>query len=160
MKILLDGTYVRYVKPGLFPYLLAAAIVIIVLGIAAIVRDVRRGHADTDEGHRHTTQPYWLLLIPAAVILFAAPPALGASSVGSSASQEVMTAPGKTAFPPIPDGAAPQMPLLEVIQRSVRDSTGSLDGRQITVSGFVIATSNGGAARIDGGRDSLDLARY
>ncbi|MBC2644356.1 MULTISPECIES: TIGR03943 family putative permease subunit [unclassified Rhodococcus (in: high G+C Gram-positive bacteria)] len=163
VKIAVDGSYVRYVKPGLLPYLLAAALLIIVLGIAAIARDVRRGQApdadDDSDGHRHGTRPYWMLLVPAAVILFVAPPALGASSVGSSTAQQTMGAPEKTAFPPLPDGPAPEVPLLEVIGRAARDSTGSLEHRRITTAGFVLATGHGGSARVDGGRDGLDLAR-
>ncbi|WAM19436.1 TIGR03943 family putative permease subunit [Rhodococcus sp. JS3073] len=152
VKIAVDGSYVRYVKPGLLPYLLAAALVIIVLGIAAIAHDIRRGQAPDADEHRHSTRPYWMLLIPAAMILFVAPPALRASSVGSSTAQQTMAAPDKTAFPPLPDGPAPEVPLLEVIGRAARDRAGSLDDRQITTAGFVLATRNDG-------RDGLDLAR-
>ena len=95
IKIAADGSYVRYVKPGFLPYLLASALVIVVLAVAAIAADVRRGQADDGhaDGHRHSTRPYWMLLVPAAVILFVAPPALGVSSVGSSTVQQTMTAP-------------------------------------------------------------------
>ncbi len=152
IKIAADGSYVRYVKPGLLPYLLASALVIVVLAVAAIAADVRRGQADDGhaDGHRHSTRPYWMLLVPAAVILFVAPPALGVSSVGSSTVPHTMSAPEKSAFPPLPDVAAPELSLLDVIGRAARDSTGSLDGREITTTGFVVATTDNG---------DVDLAR-
>ncbi|WP_338888052.1 TIGR03943 family putative permease subunit [Rhodococcus sovatensis] len=145
IKIAADGSYVRYVKPGLLPYLLASALVIVVLAVAAIAADVRRGQAADDghaDGHRHSTRPYWMLLVPAAVILFVAPPAIGVSSVGPSTAQQTMAAPEKSAFPPLPDGAAPELSLLDLIGRAARDSTGSLDGREITTTGFLVATSD------------------
>lgn len=43
------GTFTRYVKPGLLPWLAGSAVVVIGLGLAAIIRDVRNGH--TDRGH-------------------------------------------------------------------------------------------------------------
>jgi uncharacterized repeat protein (TIGR03943 family) len=153
IKIAADGSYVRYVKPGLLQYLVASGLVIVVLAVAAIAADVRRGQAADDghaDGHRHSTRPYWMLLVPAAVILFVAPPALGVSSVGSSTAPQTMTAPEKSAFPPLPDGAAPELSLLDVIGRAARDSTGSLDGREITTTGFVVVTADNG---------EFDLAR-
>ncbi|MFD4365941.1 TIGR03943 family putative permease subunit [Rhodococcus sp. NPDC058521] len=162
LKITVDGTYVRYVKPGLFPYLLAAGAVIVLLAAVAIARDIRAGRAADDHtgGHTHSARPYWMLLAPVTVVLFVAPPALGASSVGTpTAREEPVVASEMTAFPPLPGGDAPEVPLLDVVQRAARDSTGSLDGREITVSGFAVETSNGGSARMDGTREGLDLAR-
>ncbi len=87
VKIALDGSFVRYVKPGLHPYLLISGTIIIALAVAAIARDVARGGPGPDD-HSHSSRPYWMLLLPAALILFVAPPALGVSSV----SERVVTA--------------------------------------------------------------------
>lgn len=150
LQIALNGDYVRYVKPSLQPYLVISASFMVVLAVAAIVRDVRRGgpgHDHADGSHAHSSRPYWMLLVPAALILFVAPPALGVSSV----SDRVVTADSleKTAFPPLPDGDAPEVPILDVVQRAARDNTGSLDDREITVTGFVVPNDDG----------STDLAR-
>ncbi|OZC64204.1 TIGR03943 family protein [Rhodococcus sp. 06-462-5] len=157
LKISVDGTFVRYVKPSLHPYLLTAGVLIVALAIASIVADIRRG-GPAGDGHDHDSRPYWLLLVPLAVILFIAPPALGVSAVGersvtSSADRQ------RTAFPPLPNERAPEVPLLDVVQRAVRDTEGSLDGREIRVTGFAVATANGGSPRADGTREGLDLAR-
>lgn len=156
VKIDLDGSFVRYVKPGLHPYLLISGVFIVTLAAAAIVRDIRRGGPEDDDpshsshsqsSHAHSSRPYWMLLVPAALILFVAPPALGVSSV----SERVVTAGAleRTAFPPLPDGDAPEIPLLDVVQRAARDNTGSLDGREITVTGMRVENPDG----------SVDLAR-
>lgn len=146
VKIALDGSFLRYVKPSLHPYLLASGVFIVLLAVAAILRDVRRGGPQHD-GHSHSSRPYWLLLVPAALILFVAPPALGVSSVPD---RVVASGPlERTAFPPLPDGDAPEIPLLDVVQRAARDNTGSLEDREITVTGLRVENSDG----------SVDLAR-
>jgi uncharacterized repeat protein (TIGR03943 family) len=147
IKISLDGSFVRYVKPSLHPYLLISGVIIVLLAIAAIVRDVRRGGPEDDHGHEHSSRPYWLLLVPAALILFVAPPALEVSAVPD---RSVTAGPlEREAFPPLPTGDAPEIPLLDVVQRAARDSTGSLDGREITVTGMRVENPDG----------SVDLAR-
>ncbi|WP_415975601.1 TIGR03943 family putative permease subunit [Rhodococcus sp. 077-4] len=158
VKISLDGSFVRYVKPSLHPYLLAAGVLIVALAAASIVADIRRGGAGEGDGHAHDSRPYWLLLIPVAVILFIAPPALGVSAVGDRPVTAV-SAEQKTAFPTLPDEPVPEVPLLDVVQRAVRDSEGSLDGREISVTGFAVATAHGGSPRADGSTSGLDLAR-
>ncbi len=139
--MLVKGTYLNYVKPGLLPWLAAAAAVLIVLGLIAIVRDLR--HADVDEdGHGHSHQPWlgWLLLVPIAMVAFVVPPALDAR--GASAAPAV-SQPQRRAFPPLPAGDAPTVSLPEVVMRAAADSTNSLEGRAITLTGFTLHRSGG-----------------
>ena len=159
VKISLDGSFVRYVKPSLHPYLLIAGVLIVALAAASIFADIRRGRPVSEhEGHDHDARPYWLLLVPIAVVLLLAPPALGVSSVGDR-SVAAVSSTEKAPFPPLPEGQSPDVPLLDVVQRAVRDSEGSLDGREISVTGFAVATANGGSPRVDGTTDCIDLAR-
>ena len=147
IKISLDGSFVRYVKPSLHPYLLISGVIIVLLAGAAVLRDVERGGPEDDHGHEHSSRPYWLLLVPAALILFVAPPALPVSAVPD---RMVTAGPlEREAVPPLPAGEAPELPLLDVVQRAARDSTGSLDGREITVTGMRVENPDG----------SVDLAR-
>ena len=159
VKIAVDGSYLRYVKASLHPYLLIAGVFIIVLAIAAIIRDVRRGNATDGSGHAHSTKPYWMLLVPIGVILFVAPPALGASSIAAGPTISRVVAPTPEPFPPLPTGPAPIVSMVDLAARAARDSNGTLDGRRITVSGFVVHTANGGSPRLDGSRSGIDLAR-
>lgn len=151
--LLLGGTLVqlaatevhlRYVRPGHRWLLLAAGVVAVVLAVAALVGDGRRARAarsGPDHGHgaveRHTP---WLLLVPVLVVALAAPPALGADALdrvgagsaglGSSAVDDLL--------PPLPPGPAPEVPVAEFVQRAVWGSSGSLEGREITLTGFVV----------------------
>ena len=115
--ITVTGAFTRYVKPGLLPWLAASAALLIVLALAAIIGDVRRGgarrgdhgdHATCDhgDGHSHRTGMVWLLLVPILVLIFVTPPALRPSAAAPSVtavSNDVLN----RAFPPLPPGRAP-----------------------------------------------------
>ena len=119
--ITVTGAFTRYVKPGLLPWLAASAALLIVLALAAIIGDVRRGgprtsdqHSDhgddgddgvQGDGHSHRTGMVWLLLVPILVLIFVTPPALRPSAAAPSVtavSNDVLN----RAFPPLPTGRA------------------------------------------------------
>jgi uncharacterized repeat protein (TIGR03943 family) len=150
LKITLDGTYLRYVKPSVKPWVLTAGVVMIALAVVAIVRDIIADHPgiatdnsaahDDDHGHQHGGRWVWLLMLPVLAIFLVAPPALGADSVLRSSGR---TAPsvvqqGSAAFPPLPRGAVVPVSMSEFITRGVWDSTHSLDGRTVALTGFVV----------------------
>jgi uncharacterized repeat protein (TIGR03943 family) len=131
------GTYTRYVKPALMPWLVATAVLLITLARTASIRDVRRGHAHNDDGHIHRTGIAWLLVVPIAILIFVVPPALGAQSAAPSVtvvSNDVLRHP----FPPLAAERAPVVALPEVLRRVVNDTAGTLDGRLITITGFTM----------------------
>ena len=136
--ISIAGSYTRYVKPSLLPWLLAAAALLIGLALTAIVRDVRRGHAPVpDDSHRHPALVLWLLVVPIVALIFVVPPALGAQANAPSVtvvSTDVLHHP----FPPLPVEHAPVVALPEVLQRAANDTAGTLDGRLITITGFTL----------------------
>jgi uncharacterized repeat protein (TIGR03943 family) len=143
--MLIKGTYLNYVKPGLLPWLIAAAAVLIALGLVSIVRDLRSARADHrgDDGeHGHTHQPWlaWMLLIPIAMVAFVVPPPLDARGASSA---PAVSQPQRRAFPPLPAGDAPTVSLPEVVMRAAADSTNSLEGRSITLTGFTLHYSGG-----------------
>ncbi|WP_063044513.1 TIGR03943 family putative permease subunit [Nocardia pseudovaccinii] len=246
----LDGTYLRYVKPSLYPFLLISSIGFILLALVAIFRDIRRstasdehanvhGHMNTSSpsdrhggddvpghasvhgrsdlhGHMNTSSPsdkhggddvlghasvhgrsdllgqanshgdgdmlegafggqdalsnanarshddafghgpaqgdhehgsgraQWLLLAPVAALLLIAPPALGAGAAVTSSPVQVVPRdiaaeqPKLWAFPLLPAEQAPRLPIVDLVDRALQDSSHSLDGRQVTISGFII----------------------
>jgi uncharacterized repeat protein (TIGR03943 family) len=161
--MLIKGTYLNYVKPGLLPWLAVAAAVLVGLGLVAIVRDLRdvapsaisarrsavgadeRAEITEDEhDHRHLPWLGWLLLIPIAMVAFVVPPPLDARG----ASPAAVSAPQRRAFPPLPAGDAPTVSLPEVVMRAAADSTNSLARRSITLTGFTLHRPGG----IDVGR--------
>lgn len=132
LKIALTGTYLRYVKPSLLPWLVAAGVVMVVLAALAIARDVR---GDRVAGEHGTRSP-WLLALPVFAIFLVAPPALGSDSVA----RDSITAPAEPAesrFPPLPPGE-PLLPVSEFVTRAVWDSTGELNGRTVHLRGFIV----------------------
>jgi uncharacterized repeat protein (TIGR03943 family) len=144
--ISIAGSYTRYVKPSLLPWLVVAAAVLIGLALTCIVRDVRAGgpqhdHADDAQGHRHHSGVAWLLVAPIAVLGFVVPPALNARAAAPSVvavSTDVLRHP----FPPLPAEPAPAVRLPEVLQRIATDSAGTLKGRTITIRGFTMKDGN------------------
>ncbi|MBF6061021.1 TIGR03943 family protein [Nocardia terpenica] len=165
LKIAVDGTFLRYVKPGLQPYLIASGVVLLALTLVAIGRDIRRGWAAADSDH-HPGRPQWLLLAPIAALLIIVPPALGATSVQSGTTARASVAKpatagddGTFAFPPLPEGPAPTIRMYDLLDRAAYDSSGELDHRAVTVVGFIVHTDNDGSPRTDGTRSGVDLAR-
>ena len=133
--MVIKGTYLHFVKPSLLPWLLAAAAVLIALAVASIVRDLRHAPAE-DHGHTHRPWLVWLLLVPIALTTFVVPPPLGAQ--GTAPETPAATEPARRAFPPLPGGRAPTVPIPDVVMRAAADSTNSLDGRLITITGFTL----------------------
>jgi uncharacterized repeat protein (TIGR03943 family) len=137
--MVVKGAYLHYVKPALMPWLLIAASVLITLALVCIVRDIRNSGSDHDHGHPHSGAFVWLLLVPVVLIAFVIPPPIEANG----ASPVAAAAPHRRAFPPLPAERAPVLSLPEVVMRAATDSTGTLDNRLITVSGFTLTRDGG-----------------
>lgn len=134
LRIAADDTHLRYVRPGHRWLLLAAGAVVVSLAVVALVRD-RHGPAS---GHHHggaERHVPWLLLVPVLVITLVAPPALGADAVGRAGSGGAVIRDGDV-FGPLAEGAA--LPVAEFVQRAAWDAGGSLDGRTVELTGFVV----------------------
>jgi uncharacterized repeat protein (TIGR03943 family) len=161
LKISLNGTFLRYVKPALQPWLILSGTIMVVLAAVAIISDIRRarrqaaaessravshGHSHSGSGHDHShgsARSAWMLLAPVMAIFLIAPPALGADSVDRAggrtvASQQRQDQVIKTQFPPLPGGAPLRMKMADVATRAAWDATNSLNGRTLALTGFVV----------------------
>jgi len=151
LKITLNGTYLRYVKPTVKPWVLSAGVIMIALAVVAIITDIRAARPGTvqatpiDDGHgHHRARSPWLLVLPVLAIFLIAPPALGADSVLRSDGRNAVAAAapvvqeGAAAFPPLPEEAVVPLDLSEFITRSVWDATNSLRGRTVGLTGFIV----------------------
>jgi putative membrane protein len=144
-----SGVFTRYVKPGLMPWLVVSAVVLIGLALVAIIGDIRRGGPRTGDAagehgreHSHRTPVAWLLVVAVLALMFLAPPALRPSAAApsvTSVSNDVLN----KSFSPLPPGPAPEVSLPEVLMREAHDTTGSLTNRTITVTGFVLNEAQG-----------------
>jgi uncharacterized repeat protein (TIGR03943 family) len=135
--ITITGTYTRYVKPSLLPWLAGATLLVIALALMAIVRDVRRRSAANDDGHSHSSAVAWLLVVPVALLGFIVPPPITPQAAGPSV-LEVSTDVLRRPYPPLPNERAPTLALPEVLTRLKYDSANTLDGRLVTVTGFTM----------------------
>jgi uncharacterized repeat protein (TIGR03943 family) len=140
LVMVIKGTYLHFVKPSLLPWLVAAAVVLIALAVASIARDLRHAPAE-EHGHRHRPWLVWLLLVPIALTTFVVPPPLGAQ--GAAPEAVAATEPARRAFPPLPAGRAPTVPIPDVVMRAAADSANSLDRRLITITGFTLKYPEG-----------------
>jgi uncharacterized repeat protein (TIGR03943 family) len=158
VKIAVNGDYLRYVKPAQQPWIIIGGAVMVLLGAVAIVRDVLAArtkvaadpgpdapdHAHED-GHAHSARPAWLLLVPVLAVFLVAPPALGADSVIRTEARVPASAAAANAaaFPPLPAGDVVPLPVNEFVSRAGWDKAGTLDGRTVSLTGFVVHTDGG-----------------
>ncbi|MEV4057522.1 TIGR03943 family protein [Amycolatopsis sp. NPDC049688] len=127
------GLYLRYVKAGLRPLVLAAGVVLVVAAVAT-VRYARRRPA----GHR-APRISWLLVLPVFALVLAAPPALGSYSAMRTGT--AVTAPRIAA--PLPDGDPAPLTVIDYADRAVFDHGRSLAGRTVVITGFVAFDRSG-----------------
>lgn len=167
VKIVLDGSYLRYVRPWSAVPLLLAGAVLITVAVIALVRDLRarpraaeHDHGDHDHGdHDHGPDgragpAAWLLVLPVLALLLVVPPALGSAALGGSGARAA-PAVATRADEPLPPGDAPTLGLLDVVSRTAGDPHGPVTRREITVMGFLVP-----AARTPPpGATGLDVAR-
>lgn len=151
LKISLNGQYLRYVKPSLHPWLIMCGVVAVVLAVVGIVRDLRMSSqqdtAHAHDGHQHSSRSSWLLVLPVLAIFLVAPPALGADKVARSGDRSAAVQQPKNesnvGFAPLPGEEAPLLKIGDVVTRTVWDDSGSLNGRQIRLVGFVVKGADG-----------------
>ncbi len=152
--------YLRYVKEGLRPFLIAAGACLLLLGlIGAVLDGVLRRQADTsavrqlatdhvpegelptggdhDHGHDHQRGPRvaWLLCLPVFAIFLIAPDPLGAFA--ASRDRGTVAPPGDSGFSALPAGNPLRLTLSEFAVRAVWDKSESLKGRTVLLTGFV-----------------------
>lgn len=158
----LTDHYLRYVKEGMHPLLVASGVLLLVLGAAEAWSLWRRsgtderdshgdqdGHGDQDSdgdhgdhdshgGHDHSTPPRvaWLLLLPALSLLFYAPPAIGAYTASREAPKAV-TLTDQDDFDPLPTTSPLPMTLTDFTRRVQQDRDRAIDGRTVQLTGFV-----------------------
>lgn len=149
LKIALNGDYLRYVKPSQQPWMIAGGAVMIGLGALAIIGDLlaSRRAAEPTRGHEHhhPARSAWLLMVPVLAVFLVAPPALGADSVTRTEARAPLsaTATDAAAFPPLPAEDVVPLRMSDFVSRAGWDGNGTLNGRTIALSGFVVQSKEG-----------------
>ncbi|SDH37597.1 TIGR03943 family protein [Lentzea fradiae] len=149
LKISFSGMYLRYVQKSLLPLLIAAGVVMIGLALFAIVTDIRRGRAEAAEaGHEHSSRSTWFLLLPVMAVFLISPPALGGDIVNSAADTN-QTQRSRNLLGELPSGDVIPLSMTEFVTRTAWDESGTLDGRRVKLTGFLLrADGETYAARI------------
>ncbi|MEU9474601.1 TIGR03943 family protein [Streptomyces sp. NPDC048191] len=131
--------YLRYVKGGLRPLLLASGAVLIAAALATVWYERRRGRGG---GHTHEhpePKVSWLLLLPLLALILVAPPALGSYSALRSG-----TALQKPyALGPLPAGDPAPLSVVDYASRAAYGHGRSLHGRPVRVTGFLALDHSG-----------------
>jgi uncharacterized repeat protein (TIGR03943 family) len=142
LKAGLTDMYLRYVKEGLRPFLIAAALLLVAAAVMTLWYDLRARPGEHDEHDHHEPKVGWLLILPVLGLLLVAPPALGSYAAGQAGS--VLS--GQTSdsdYPALPPGDPVGVSLLDYASRAVFDSGKSLTGRDIRLTGFVTPGPDG-----------------
>jgi uncharacterized repeat protein (TIGR03943 family) len=159
LRISIDGTYLRYVKPGFQIFLLVAGAIVLVLGLLSAWFDglLRRSpvaagggshdagheHAVHDDGHGHGAsgpRAAWLLLLPVLAIFLVAPPALGAYS----ANRTTFVGQPSSGFEALPASDPVDLAVRDYVARAVWDGGATLQDRRVALTGFAVEREDGG----------------
>ncbi|MDQ1047336.1 TIGR03943 family protein [Streptomyces sp. V4I2] len=137
----LTDLYLRYVKAGLRPMLLASGVVLIAAAVATVWYEWRAGKQQPQgKGHAHPEpRVSWLLVLPLLALILVAPPALGSYSAlrtGTALQQPY----GYAALPA--DGPL-RLNLVDYAGRAAYGHGRSLGDRQVKVAGFVALDRTG-----------------
>ncbi|MFF4487677.1 TIGR03943 family putative permease subunit [Streptomyces sp. NPDC001544] len=152
----LTDLYLRYVKAGLQPLLLAAGAVLVVTALATAWYEWKRGrgkpstapepdaHGPEPHGHGHAhahREPRisWLLVLPLLALILVAPPALGSYS----AMRTGTALQHPYGYTTLPAGNPVPISLVDYAGRAVYDHGRSLGGRQVRITGFVALDRTG-----------------
>jgi uncharacterized repeat protein (TIGR03943 family) len=148
LKLALTGTYLRYVKESLQPWLLVTGGVMVVLALVSIARDIRTGQSQSGQaqpsgvehaGHEHgSSRSPWMLLLPVLAVFLISPPALGADTVNRSDRNAAQEAKASSGFAPLPSDEVVPLTISEFVTRTAWDDSGSLDDRTVKLTGFVV----------------------
>lgn len=137
----LTDLYLRYVKAGLRPMLLAAGVVLIAAAVATVWYEWRaKKHQHAEEAHPHPEpRVSWLLVLPLLALILVAPPALGSYSAlrtGTALQQPY-------GYAELPADGPLSLNLVDYAGRAAYDHGRSLGDRPVKVTGFVALDGTG-----------------
>ena len=172
LAVSIGDDYLAYVLPGFRPLLLGAGALLVLLGATGLLRGVperlyhrlggllydsarRRGprageHDHHGHGHSHGPGVAWLLLVPVAVLLVVAPPALGSFTAARQAGPPAALVEAAGEDAPLGIGADDEgqdyrtMPLMGYVIWSQQPDPTPLEGRTIRLEGFLTPREGGG----------------
>lgn len=142
LKASIGDLYLRYVKEGLRPFLIAAGLALVAAAFMTLWYDFRKPTGEHDDhGHaHHEPRVGWLLILPVLGLLLVAPPALGSYTAGQSGTVRVSA---DSDYDPLPEGDPAPVSLIDYASRVIYDEGRSLAGRRVQLTGFVTTGPEG-----------------
>jgi uncharacterized repeat protein (TIGR03943 family) len=135
--------YLRYVKEGLRPFLIAAGLLLVIAAAMTIWYALRDPSPSTADDHvHHEPRVGWLLILPVLGLLLVAPPALGSYAANQAGSVVAAPAEGSD-YPPLPAGDPADLSLIDYASRALFDAGRSLQDRDIRLTGFITTAPDG-----------------
>lgn len=158
VRLVVGDGYLAYLKPGMRYPLLAAGVVLVVLGLAGFARWWRRvgrgeeGAAAADGRHRVPVVA-WFLLLPVLALILIGPAPLGTDAVdrggASGGGVRAVTSSGAVAGSlPAPVDGAVELTMTDFLARATLDRSRSLDGVAVRLTGFVDGPDPAGTFRL------------
>lgn len=142
LRASLTDLYLRYVKEGLRPFLIATGLLLVAAAVMTIWYSWRAAEQDEHGHEHHAPRVGWLLLLPVLGLLLVAPPALGSYAANQAGS--VVAAPvGDSDYPPLPAGSSVELSLIDYASRALFDEGRSLTGRDLRLTGFLTTAPDG-----------------
>ncbi|MFJ1811709.1 MULTISPECIES: TIGR03943 family putative permease subunit [unclassified Streptomyces] len=151
---LFTDEYLRFVKVGMRPLLVASGVLLLVLGVAEAWASPPKeghgqghddGHGQGHEGHGHdhfgVPRVAWLLFLPVLSLLFYAPPALGSYTASREPAKAVAVQ--EDDFDPLPATDPLPITLTDFTQRVQQDRSLAIRGRTVVMTGFASPASRG-----------------
>ncbi|MFE0528685.1 TIGR03943 family putative permease subunit [Micromonospora parva] len=163
--------YLRYVKEGLRPFLIAASLLLIVAAVMTLWYDLLP-HADGSEGQsdpagrtrpesaerspsgsttedlhdehtHHEPRVAWLLLLPALGLLLVTPPALGSYAAGQAGTALTAQQDYDYDYPTLPAGDPATINVFDYAARALFDKGQSIGNRRVQLTGFITPGPDG-----------------
>lgn len=145
LRTALTDAHLAYVQPGFRPLLVGTGAALLLLAGAGLLGARRH----PEDGHGHDMAPStWLLVLPVAVLLLVAPPALGAFTAERQAQPIAVPDGGRAPAPllgPDDEGADHRtLTLFEYGIHALAPGAPALTGRSIRLQGFALPRDGGG----------------
>lgn len=142
-RLVQTGGYLNYLKESMGVWLLAAALIVVVVGLISLLRAFF-GRVRGDAHDHPMTRAAWLLLVPALALIVLPSDPLGAFAADRRDTRQPDTA-TKMRFDELPaaTNGAVELGLREFADRAYLDEQRSLEDTRVRLTGFVVPAQLG-----------------
>lgn len=132
MRLAQGDALLRYVNPSSRPMVLAAGLVMTLIGGPLLIPS----RLDVSIGATRAQRITWVLLAPLFIVVLVAPPALG--SFTALHARPIRTDPGRADYPALPAGEPVELSTLDFVSRAQSHQGHTVAGRRIRLTGFAL----------------------